>query len=163
MKSENYKVGDKVVYPGHGVGEISAIKAKLIAGEEHKVYEFTILSSGVKMVVPLIQAQTIGIRKVSDKKAIEKVYKILKDRNSKLDTQTWNRRFREYSQKLQTGSVYEIAAVFRDLSILSIDKELSFGEKRMREKAETLLVSEISIAKARSEDKVVGELKELFA
>jgi CarD family transcriptional regulator len=100
---------------------------------------------------------------VIDRRAIEKVYAILRSRDFKIDTQTWNRRFREYSQKIKTGSVFEIAEVMRDLSVLSIDKELSFGEKKMLDTAQSLLVSEIAIAKARTHDKVMGELRELFA
>jgi CarD family transcriptional regulator len=117
----------------------------------------------MKVMVPLSQASSVGLRKIIDKRAIDQVYEILKDRDFKIDTQTWNRRFREYSQKIKTGSVYEIAIVLRDLSVLSEDKELSFGEKKMLDMAESLLVSEIAIAKARPHDKIVGELRELFA
>lgn len=114
-------------------------------------------------MVPLIQAEAVGLRKVIDKRAVQKVYAILKNRNFKIDTQTWNRRFREYSQKIKTGSVFEIAEVLRDLSVLSIDKELSFGEKKMLDTAQSLLVSEIAIAKARPQEKVIGELQAIFS
>ena len=158
-----FKVGDKVVYPGHGVGQITSIKAKSVAGTDQKFFDITIIDSGMKIMVPLSQADSVGLRKVVDKKAVDKVYAILKSRKFKIDTQTWNRRFREYSQKIKTGSVYEIAEVLRDLSVLSIDKELSFGEKKMLDTARALLVSEIAIAKARPQEKVMGELKTLFA
>ena len=79
-----------------------------------------------------------------------------------MDTQTWNRRHREYTQKIKTGSVHEIAKVIRDLSVLKGDKELSFGERKMLESAQGLLVKEISIAKSRTEDAVLSELNELF-
>ena len=81
----------------------------------------------------------------------------------RVDNQTWNRRYREYTQKIQTGSLYEMAEVFRDLSVLSEGKELSFGERRMLEKVEELLVSEISVAKAKSADRIKGELAEIVA
>ena len=116
----------------------------------------------MKIMVPVIQADSVGLRKVVDKKAIDKVYAILRDRKCKIDTQTWNRRFREYSQKIKTGSVFEIAEVLRDLSVLSSEKELSFGEKKMLDMAQGLLVSEIAIAKARSQERVIGELREIF-
>lgn len=159
----NFKAGDKIVYPGHGVGEIEGIRTTVLGGQEHHIYNIKILESGMKVMVPVSQASAVGLRKIIDKKAIDEVFSILKDRDFKIDTQTWNRRFREYSQKIKTGSVFEIAVVLRDLSVLSSDKELSFGEKKMLDMAESLLVSEIAIAKARPHDKVVGELRALFA
>jgi CarD family transcriptional regulator len=158
-----FKTGDKIVYPGHGVGEIEGIRTTVLGGQEHHIYNIKILDSGMKVMVPVSQASAVGLRKIVDKKAIEEVFSILKDRDFKIDTQTWNRRFREYSQKIKTGSVFEIAVVLRDLLVLSADKELSFGEKKMLDTAEGLLVSEIAIAKARPHDKVVGELRALFA
>ncbi len=158
-----FKTGDKIVYPGHGVGEIEGIRTTVLGGQEHHIYNINILDSGMKVMVPVSQAGAVGLRKIVDKKAIEEVFSILRDRDFKIDTQTWNRRFREYSQKIKTGSVFEIAIVLRDLLVLSADKELSFGEKKMLDTAEGLLVSEIAIAKARPHDKVVGELRALFA
>jgi CarD family transcriptional regulator len=158
----NFKLGDKIVYPGHGVGEIEGVRTHVLGGQEHHIYNIKILDSGMKVMVPVNQASAVGLRRIIDKKAIDTVYDILRDRNFKIDTQTWNRRFREYSQKIKTGSVFEIAIVLRDLSVLSADKELSFGEKKMLDMAEALLVSEIAIAKARPHDKVAVELKALF-
>lgn len=160
--TKSFKVGDKIVYPGHGVGQITQLKSKAVAGTEQQFFDITIMESGMKIMVPVIQVESVGLRKVVDKKAIDKVYAILKDRKGKIDTQTWNRRFREYSQKIKTGSVYEIAEVMRDLSVLSAEKELSFGEKKMLDMAQSLLVSEIAIAKARSQEKVMVELREIF-
>ncbi|MCO6429994.1 MAG: CarD family transcriptional regulator [Deltaproteobacteria bacterium] len=163
MNNKSFKVGDKVVYPGHGVGEVRAVIAKSIAGTDQRVYEIAILETGMKIMVPCIQSESVGLRKVIDRKSVDKVYQILKNRHFKIDTQTWNRRFREYSQKIRTGSLYEIAEVLRDLSVLSVDKELSFGEKKMLDMAQTLLVSEIAIAKSRPTEKVMGELREIFS
>ncbi len=157
-----FKTGDKIVYPGHGVGEIEAIRSTVLDGQEHHIYNITILESGMKVMVPVSQAMAVGIRKIIDKRAIDEVFTILRDRDFKIDTQTWNRRFREYSQKIKTGSVFEIAIVLRDLSVLSVDKELSFGEKKMLDMAESLLVSEIALARSRPHDKVAGELRALF-
>ena len=162
MSSKTYKVGDKVVYPGHGVGEITSQRSRTIGGAEQQFFDITILETGMKIMVPVSQAEGVGLRKVVDRRAVEKVYSILRSRSFKIDTQTWNRRFREYSQKIKTGSVYEIAEVLRDLSVLSVDKELSFGEKKMLDVAQGLLVSEIAIAKARTEEKVMGEIQALF-
>lgn len=163
----DFKVGDMVVYPGHGVGKISAMASSYIGGSQHQFFEILFGdesgNKGMKIKVPVAQAQAVGLRRVVDKKAVDKVYRILRDRKCKVDTQTWNRRFREYSQKIKTGSVFEIAEVLRDLSVLSVDKELSFGEKRMLDTAQSLLVSEIAVAKSRTHEKVMGEIQALFA
>lgn len=161
--NKSFKIGDKVVYPGHGVGVIKEVKSRSIGGSDQQIYDIIIVESGMKIMVPCPQAEAVGLRKVIDKRSVEKVYEILRDRDFKIDTQTWNRRFREYSQKIKTGSLYEIAEVLRDLSVLSADKELSFGEKKMLDTAQSLLVTEIAIAKARSEEKVMGELREIFS
>lgn len=159
----SFKVGDKIVYPGHGVGKIDELTARSIAGTKQEFFNISIIETGLKIMVPVLQAETVGLRKVVDKKSIDKIYAILKTKRKKLDTQTWNRRFREYSQKIQTGSLYEIAEVLRDLSALRGDKELSFGEKQMYEKAESRLVSEIAIARAKSRDKVRVELQTILS
>lgn len=161
-KPQTFKEGDKIVYPGHGVGIINLLQRRIIGGEEHQIFDITIVESGMKVTVPVAQANAVGIRKVIDKKAVDKVFAILKDRNFKIDTQTWNRRFREYSQKIKTGSPFEIAEVLRDLSVLSVDKQLSFGEKKMLDVAQGLLVSEISIARSKPADKVMGDIRALF-
>lgn len=167
MKQRSFKVGDKVVYPGHGVGEITGIKTQSIAGTEQKFLDIALIDCGMKTVrkimVPIAQVESVGLRAVVDRKTVEKVYTVLKKRDYQIDQQTWNRRFREYSQKLNTGSVFEIAEVLRDLSVLSGDKELSFGEKRMLDKAQSLLVTEISVAKARPTEKIMGELRAIFS
>jgi CarD family transcriptional regulator len=156
-------VGDKIVYPGHGVGEVEAIRSTSVGGSEQQFYNIKIIDTGMKVFVPVSQAATVGLRRIVDKKAVEKVYEILRSRDFKIDTQTWNRRFREYSQKIKTGSVFEIAMVMRDLWVLSGGKELSFGEKKMLDMAQNLLVAELALAKARPADKILGELKEIFA
>ena len=163
----DFKSGDMIVYPGHGVGKVTDVTLSKIAGVEHKFFEISFgeesSSKGMKVKVPVAQAQSVGLRRVADKKTVEQVYNILKDRNFKIDTQTWNRRFREYSQKIKTGSVFEIAEVLRDLSVLGTDKELSFGEKRMLDTAQALLVSELAVAKSRPQEKIIGEIQSLFA
>jgi transcription-repair coupling factor (superfamily II helicase) len=93
-----FKTGDKIVYPGHGVGEIEGIRTTVLGGQEHHIYNIKILDSGMKVMVPVSQASAVGLRKIIDKKAIDEVFSILKDRDFKIDTQTWNRRFRVYSR-----------------------------------------------------------------
>ena len=162
LSTKPFKVGDKVVYPGHGVGEIAEIKSTTIGGSQQQFFQIKIIETGMKIMVPVSQAEAVGLRRVADKKTVDQVYQILRERNFKIDTQTWNRRFREYSQKIKSGSLFEIAQVLRDLAVLSGDKELSFGEKKMLDLAQGLLVSEVAIARSRSHEKVMVELNQIF-
>ena len=161
VKEEIYKVGDKVVYPAHGVGLIDSIQARASGSAEMKFYMITILETSMKVMVPMKQAVTVGLRRIVDTKTVEKVYDILRDKDVTVHQQTWNRRHREYTQKLKTGSVFEIASVIRDLSVLKGDKELSFGERKMLDMAQGLLIKEISIAKSKTEDLIKAELQEI--
>ena len=159
----SFKVGDKVVYPGHGVGVVEEQVAKVIGGVSCEFFGITVTETGLKISVPCAQAVAVGLRKVADKKSIDQIFLILKEKRKKIDTQTWNRRFREYSQKIQTGSLVETAEVLRDLSQLRGHKELSFGEKQMYEKARSRLVSEIAVSKAKPQEKVSSELESMLA
>jgi CarD family transcriptional regulator len=98
------------------------------------------------------------IRKIEARKVIG----ILKDREVTLDNQTWNRRYREYMEKINTGSIYEIAEVLRDLHLLKAEKELSFGEKKIMDMAKTLLVKELAIAKDVKETEILRDLRSIF-
>lgn len=158
-----YKVGDKVVYPGHGVGVVEESVERAIGGVNTLFLAITISETGLKIMVPSEQAHSVGLRKVADKKSIDKIFSILKEKKKKIDTQTWNRRFREYSQKIQTGSIYETAEVLRDLSALRVYKELSFGEKQMYEKARSRLVSEIAVSRSKSQEKISTELESMLS
>lgn len=160
---KEYKKGDIVVYPGHGVGQVDAVQVKKVGGEEHKFLEIIINDTGMKVMVPTSQADSVGLRKVVPKKTVTEVYTIIKDRKAKVVSQTWNRRHREYLQKIKTGSLIEIAEVIRDLLILSSGKSLSFGEKKMMDVAQNLLVNEISIVKSRPQEKILDEIQTLCA
>ena len=153
-----FKVGEKVVYPAHGVGEIEAIRSHVISGTEKKFYMLRILETDMKIMIPIDNVDSVGLRKIIDRAMVTKVYKVLRQKKVETDQQTWNRRYREYTEKIKTGSILEIAKVLRDLFVLKGDKELSFGERRMLESTQGLLVKEISIAKASSEEAIKAEL-----
>jgi CarD family transcriptional regulator len=104
----------------------------------------------------------VGLRKLVGDDEVNRVYDVLRSRGGKISTATWNRRYREYMEKINTGSLVEIASVLRDLCILRSDKELSFGERRMLETARQLLVQELALAKGQDEDEVAKELEALF-
>ncbi len=154
-----FSQSDKVVYPAHGLGIIEAIQIRTVGGTQQKFYMISIVETGMKIMVPVGQSKTVGLRRVVDPTTVDRVYDILRDKDIEIDNQTWNRRYREYSQKIKTGSVLEIASVIRDLTVLKIEKELSFNERRMLDTAQGLLVKELSIAKSSSEDSIKEELE----
>jgi len=158
-----FKIGEKVVYPAHGVGVIERIQVRVISGSERKFYMLRILDSDMTIMIPTENVAMVGLRRVIGREMVAKVYKILRDKKVEIDQQTWNRRYREYTEKIKTGSVLEIAKVLRDLFVLKGDKELSFGERKMLDTARNLLVKELAIAKAFSEEKIMEELRGIFA
>ena len=160
---QQFQVGDKAVYPVHGVAEVVALEKRDIGGNATSVYILKIVETGLKIMVPVTNAGAVGLRELISKKQVAEVYTILKSRDVPRDTQTWNRRYREYMEKIKTGSVFEIAEVLRDLCVLRQTKDLSFGERRMLEQARGLLVREIALAKNAPEDKVGAEIDALFS
>jgi len=158
-----FKVGDLAVYPAHGVGIIEAIETKEIMGCNQPFYVMKILGNNMKIMIPQHGAQSVGLRELISEQEIPKVYDILKERDVTLDKQTWNKRYKEYWEKIKTGSAYEIAKVLRDLLRLKLDKDLSFGERKMMDTAKNLLVKEISIATNSEEAKVESDLNAIFS
>ncbi len=157
-----FKPGDKAVYPAHGVGEVQSIETREIAGNKQTFYILRILDNGMTIMVPTQNVKSVGLREIIDEDQVDEVYEILKERDITIDHQTWNRRYREYMDKIKTGSVYEIAEVLRDLSLLKYEKELSFGERKMLDTARSLLVKELAIAQGSSEEEILKGLQKLF-
>ena len=158
-----FRVGDKAVYPAHGVAEITGIERREISGTEQTFYILKILDTGLKIMVPTTNAGSVGLRDLITPRQVKEVISILKSRDIPRDTQTWNRRYREYMEKIKTGSVFEIAEVMRDLSVLRATKELSFGERKMLDTARGLLLKELALAKGVGEDKIGAEIDAIFA
>jgi CarD family transcriptional regulator len=162
IRMQTFKVGDKAVYPGQGVGEVMGIEHKDIAGQRQSFYVLKIMENGMKILIPINKVGSVGLRSLIDEKAVVKVYGILKQKDISVDSATWNRRYREYMEKIKTGSVFEIAEVLRDLYLLKFDKDLSFGERKMLDTARNLLIKELSLAKGVNEDDIETDLKQIF-
>jgi len=157
-----FKVGDKAVYPAHGVGVIKGIETKDLEDVRQTFYVLKILDNGMTIMVPVENASAIGMRPVINQTQVDKVYEVLKDRDVPADNQTWNRRYREYMNKIQTGDPIEVGKVLRDLALLRGDKNLSFGERKMYDQARGLLVQEISVAKDCDEKTIESEIEKIF-
>lgn len=155
----SFKAGDLAVYPAHGVGRIEGVESRPIEGVEQIFYVMKVFDNEATIMVPIDNVTQVGLRKVMKRSMVSKVYKILKEKKvASLETQTWNRRYREYTDKIKTGCVMEVASVLRDLYTLKHDKELSFGERKMLDTAKNLLVKEISIARNIKEEKIEAEV-----
>ncbi|MEW5948023.1 MAG: CarD family transcriptional regulator [Thermodesulfobacteriota bacterium] len=157
-----FKTGELAVYPAHGVGVIESIERREINGETQNFYIMRIIETDMVIMIPTHNVQSVGVRSIINKKDIPMVLDILKDRSVEIATQTWNKRYREYMDKIKTGSVFEVAAVLRDLYILKDEKPLSFGEKKMLDTAMNLLVKELSIARNVKEGRVRQDIEALF-
>lgn len=155
-----FQITDYVVCPGHGVGQVTDIESKDLGGKAKEFYIIKLITSGMKVMVPIESKD--GVRALVKNEEVEGVFVLLSDHNVKVDTSTWNRRHRDYMNKVKTGSVYEIADVLRSLFLLKISKKLSFGEKKMLEQCKELLVKEIAISQGFTEDAVNGRIDNCF-
>jgi CarD family transcriptional regulator len=163
-KDHGFKIGDLAVYPAHGVGRIESIELRMINGETHEFYIMKILENNMVIMIPTRNIKSVGLRDIIDKDEIPDVYEVMKstDKDAIPESQTWNRRYREYMDKIKTGSLYDVAAVFRDLSLLKLSKDLSFGERKLYDTAQILLVKELSTAKNTDEATIESELESIF-
>ena len=157
-----FKIGDLAVYPAHGVGKIESIETRNVAGKKQDFYIVRILDNDMKIMIPIPNAGAVGLRELIDSTDIPKVYEILKTREISINGGTWNRRYRGYMEKIKTGSIYELAEVLRDLTVLKGDKELSFGERKMLDTARGLLLKELSIVSEVSENDLEEEILEIL-
>jgi CarD family transcriptional regulator len=158
-----FKIGDMAVYPAHGVGVIEKIETQEISGCRQDFYVMRILDNDMLIMIPTNNVGNVGLRDIIGQREVIELYSILEERDVVLDSETWNRRYREYMDKIKSGSVFEVAEVYRDLLILKLEKELSFGERKMLDTARGLLVKEISLAKKIGEEQVEEDLDRIFS
>ena len=157
-----FTIGDKAVYPAHGVGEVTGIESRDVGGEKQSFYILRILDNGMKVMIPTSATGSNALRSIMTPEKVDEVFGVLREKEISVETTTWNRRYREYMEKIKTGSVFEVAKVLRDLYLLKNDKDLSFGERKMLDTARSLLVREIAIAKRMKEVDVEGQFKAIF-
>ena len=142
----SFHIGDKVVYPNHGVGIIEQISSRTIGASVEKFYLLKIKSSSLKVMVPFHNVNSVGLRRVVRNGEIQKIIDFLTDGECE-NNADWKYRFKENSERMRTGSLLEVAAVLKGLLLLNTSKPLSFREKKMLERARYLLVSELAMAK----------------
>jgi CarD family transcriptional regulator len=158
----NFHIGDKVVYPNHGVGVIEQISSRAIGATVEKFYLLNIKASSLKVMVPCHNVGSVGLRRVVGNGQIQKIVDFLSVAENP-GNGDWKDRFKENSERMRTGSLLEVANVLKTLIALHQVKPLSFREKKMLERARYLLVSELAMARNCEENKVEELLTEALA
>ena len=155
------RVGQLAVYPGHGVVRIEELRRQVIAGQRRHFLVLRMVEDDSRILIPREKAEDVGLRRVMGRKEAARIWEILRTRAAprRRGGVTWSRQFRDYRDKLRTGSVFDIAEVLRDLLQLQHEKELSFGERRVLDSARSLLVHELAAAQKVAAGHVEAELK----
>jgi len=138
-----FEVGDKVIYPNHGLGIVERIEDKTILGTTCGFYHLRIVANDTTVLVPVSNVDGVGLRRAISDDEVERLFGLLGD--GKIDNhQNWKGRFKDNSDKMRSGSIYEVADVLKSLTFLAKSKSLSFREKRMLDRAKFLIISEVS-------------------
>ncbi|MCG5051901.1 MAG: CarD family transcriptional regulator [Myxococcales bacterium] len=154
-----FNVGDKAVYPSQGIAEIVGLERREIHGKIQRFYVLQMTETGLRILVPVHKAEQVGLRPVAGQDEIAEVLQILREKDVPLDRHTWNRRYRGFMEKIKSGSLFEVAEVFRDLHHLRRTKALSFGERRMLDTAKDLIVQELCVAQSAASEVVEKTLE----
>ena len=157
----NFEVGDNVVYPHHGAGQVVKKEEKTILGETREYLTIKILHNDMTVMVPSCNAGKAGLRRVIDEDTVKKVLAVLTDDCSEMP-KNWNRRFKHNRDKIKTGDIYELAEVVRNLAVREQEKGLSTGEKQMYTRAKKILASELMYALEKSEDEAEAYLDQVL-
>ncbi len=160
-----FSVDELVVYPAQGVGKVERVEEQDVGGVKTKLYIVRILSNNVTLMVPVDNAENVGLRPVSNLDQGTRILRFLEDRSdfTGYSGQNWNRRYREYSEKLKSKDLVDVAYVLKELFLISKDKELSFGERRLLEQAMGLITMELSYALSVGQSQAKSRVEELFS
>ncbi|OJV61918.1 MAG: CarD family transcriptional regulator [Clostridiales bacterium 38-18] len=150
-----FKVGDKIVYPMHGAGVIESIEHKELLGTDKEFYILKLPIKNMKVMIPIENAEELGVRKVVDQNIFKDVMALLAQ-NKEVMPDNWNRRYRANLEKVKSGDIFEVAAVVRNLEILDREKGLSTGERKMLNNSKQILISELTLVRDLKEDDVVS-------
>ena len=155
----SFDVGDKVVYPHHGAAVIERREQKEVFGESREYLVLKLAYGDLTLMVPADNTDEVGLREVINDEEVEEVFAVLRKKEARMPT-NWSRRYKNHSEKLRSGDIYQVAEVVRNLSIRDKDKGLSAGEKRMLSRARQILVSELTFALAVDEETAEQRLNE---
>ena len=153
----DFQVGDRVVYPNQGVGVVEQISQRNLTGETEMFYLLKLNASSLRVMVPMSNVAVVGLRRVAKSSEIGDIFEYLQKGRCKA-AQDWKGRFKENSEKMRTGSLQQVAEVFKSLLVLNQAKPLSFREKKMHDRAWTLLVGEIAVSRGLAKETVEAQL-----
>lgn len=156
------ELGDLAVYPAHGVGRIEAMERRAVGNAVCDVFVMRILENNMQITIPAQNIEEIGLRPLIHKSQIKKIYEVFKSPARASSSVNWNRRHRDYMERVKTGSPFEVAAVMGELLAMRADKELSFGERKLLDMVKTLLIKELALAAEKSEEAVDAEILAFF-
>ncbi len=157
-----FDVGQKVVYPNHGVSVVEEISTATFDTSEQTLYHLRLLSNKSKVMVPTENLDLVGLRPLGNQDEIKQLFKILEDGN--IDTyKDWKGRYKQNLDKMKTGQLTEVAEVLKNLCLVSQKKSLSFREKKMYERAKYFNVSEIAHVKDIDEDKAEEQVEKALS
>lgn len=162
-----FSVNDRVVYPGHGVAKINRIVEKIVGRDIVRFFELKFLQKEMTVLVPTTNLTSVGIRPLSSVSHITHVFELLAQPVKEispyeLTASNWNKRNKEYQMKIRKGDLLELSEIYRDLKNISLQKELSFGEKSLLQQTEMLIAEEISIVEQVGEEKILSQLRSTF-
>jgi CarD family transcriptional regulator len=162
IENIEFELGDNVVYPHHGAGQVLKKERRKMFGEEREYLTIKILHNDMTVMVPCENAGVAGLRRVIDEETVQKVLAVLAAEVSEMP-KNWNRRFKHNRDKIKTGDIYELAEVVRNLAIREHEKGLSTGEKQMFTRAKKILASELMYALDKDEDEAEQHLDDLLS
>ena len=157
-----FAVGEKVVYPNQGVGTIENISTRYFEQRPERFYLLRLFCSSMTVMVPLANAESIGLRKLSKNTDVNRVLVYLSGPGVE-NLQDWKIRFKINSEKMLTGSLLQVAEVFKQLIRLQAEKPLSFREKKMLDRARTMMISEVSQARNIPEPEAISLMEKALA
>ena len=148
-----FRVGEKVVYPNHGVGIIEEVTKRHVNGTPEEFYMLRIHSNASLVMIPTANVKSVGMRRIIKRSDVDGLFKLL-EKNFYEPEADWKGRYKDHSEKMRTGSIFQVAEVLKNLVYLSYKKSLSFREKRMLDRAKQLIVSEVATVRGQSEKSV---------
>jgi CarD family transcriptional regulator len=161
----SFQVGDNAVHPAHGLGEVTGIERREIAGATKAFYVVKILETGMRVMVPTQTSDSVGLRGVMSRVDADAVMDVFRTSDKAVGAGPWNRRQRAYNEMIKSGSPQEVAKVLRDLYRIKFnsEKDLSYGERRLMDQARGLLFKELAMARVITEAQIEQEIEAIFA
>ena len=155
------KIGDRVVYPMHGAGEITGVEENEVGGIKNSYFIFRLPMGDMKVMLPVDKVDEVGLREIIDAEQVEDVVKVLQAETEQLQG-SWNKRYHTNLERLKTGDILEAASVARNLSRQNSKRKISSGERRLLELSRQILISELVYARGKSPEEITAWVDELI-